>query len=665
MGFGDKLFDTTDIIPASGGQANASLSSIYLNNGVGRCPVPFTDDPIEYCESKQYLDMKLRPLQKNFIIDMYSTDPKGHPLYEEGIIISGMRSGKSVTAAFIATFQAHRLLSMEDPGKQLGQIAGERLTIQCLATSLEQAGETIYSKIETMVFNKRNWWGKYIEWLQKRELQPGAGGPGSLYASFTNHIEFFEKNVAFLALHSNSGSLAGKTSACVVFDELSRFDVAEGSVQSKTQKKTAQAVYNTASRAATSLRPFSKVITITSPMYEDDYGMRLLLMAGKFKGGSQSAVVESLRARVPEKNPGLLGYHSTTFEFNPAFDPDGNPIVGGMAEDQPFFVGKRVQDPEAYRRDYLAIPPSAVSPFIEYPERMLPCVKKDMFPIAMFSDKFIEDIAESEGNYYTRRYIAKDIVIVEPNKVTKYYVCCDQGEKKDSYVVAMGHGEEITKKETDTATGKENTFTAYRVVIDLVEAWVPNRQDRVTVHFKNVEECIIKLAQSFNIVSVTYDQWQNISALQNLFANGIYTEQMGATFEMYETLKMMIYSNLIILPQNETLLRELRQLNALKGKSVDHPSDGSKDLADAVCRVAWKLFCAYVRDAYQGNFMAPNLQRFPTLRSIAQASEFMMGDQMGIPASVFGQDRQVGMSMSSGGIFTGEYVRTTVQPNLD
>ena len=94
MGFGDKLFDDS-VIPQGNKQQNSDFSSVYMNMGAGACPVRFTEDPIEYCESKEYLGIHLRPLQKAFILDLYSTDDKGHQKYEEGILVAGMRGGKS------------------------------------------------------------------------------------------------------------------------------------------------------------------------------------------------------------------------------------------------------------------------------------------------------------------------------------------------------------------------------------------------------------------------------------------------------------------------------------------------------------------------------------------------------------------------------------------
>lgn len=569
MGIADKFLDPT-YIPED---KHKDILSRYISLGVGECPVRFTDDPIEYCESKEFLDMRMRPLQKKFVEDLYSLNDKGQPQFSEGVFIAGMRSGKSVVAGVIATFQTQRLLAFTDPAAALNQLRGDKLTVQCIASALEQANETIYAKVEAIV-NNAPWWQKYIEWLRKRETAPGGKGTGSLFGMFANSIEFFEKNVAIQALPANSGSLAGRTSACCIFDELSRFDVAEGSIQQKTQKRTAQAVYNTSARAATSLLPFSKVVTITSPMYEDDYGMQLLLKAGTFKGGNQSATIEALRSKEPIKARNLLGYHFTTFEVNPKYTESGDVIPGGLSEDDDFFVSKKLQDPEAYRRDYLALPPAAISPYIEYPERLLACLRKDESNAkVLFSDKIIEDEANLNGAIVTRRYVAKNLTVLSPDKFTKYYLCVDGGCKRDSFVIAMGHAEECTKKDMDHR-GRERIQTYNKVIIDFVAQWVPDRQNRLTVSFQNAEDIVLQLCKAFNIATVAYDQWQSIQSIQNIFAQGTYTEHIGATLEMYEIFKQMIYTSLIEMPDDATLIKEIRQLNLIKNTAIDHPAGG-------------------------------------------------------------------------------------------
>ena len=52
------------------------------------------------------------------------------------------------------------------------------------------------------------------------------------------------------------------------------------------------------------------------------------------------------------------------------------------------------------------------------------------------------------------------------------------------------------------------------------------------------------------------------------------------------------------LPHNPLLVQELSRLELVKGKKVDHPPHGSKDLADAVCGAVFNAF----REGSYGGF---------------------------------------------------------------
>lgn len=647
-----RLLDRTYVPSPSSGIS-------FQNTGkVIPCPVEFTDDPIEFCESPQFLNIKLRKLQKEFLLDLYSVDSKGYPRFDTGVFIAGMRGGKSALAAMIASFQLHRLLKMESPAEELHQLKGQRITIQFIASSEAQAKETAYAAFESIV-SESFWFQKYIQWLKQREESSGLP-KGTLFEMLSNKIEFHEKNVAVLSLHSNSAALVGKTSACCVFDELSRFDVGEGAVQSKTQKRTAQAVYDGVAKAATSLIPFSKVVTITSPLYEDDYGMRLLYMAGYFKGGSQSSVVDVLRKQYPMKVDRMMGYHATTFELNPKYDENGNEIPGGFSEEDTFFKSKRIESPEGYRRDFLAIPPSAISPFFEYPERIDKCMVAVPEPKVIFETSEFEESLENSDQISIRKYIGKRVYVTKPDRFTEFYVSCDQGERRDAFVVAMAHGEP-TSYETHNAKGEKTTLERYKVVVDFVEGWIPDRDKRTTVSFPNVEEVLFLLHNQFNIKKIVFDQWNSTESIQRLFSKGILTEKTNPVdnLQKYEVLKLLIYSGLVELPPNDNLHRELRQLNLVKGKKVDHGDQGSSDFADAVARVVWEVYINVIEKSIQGDYIHPLKQRFSSLRSINSYYDWIAQDPY--TTGVFSAPSPVGGS----GIFgQGFEVRQNVFPNL-
>ena len=565
MGIGDRLLTPgMKHIDSSDPYANASFFKKSL-----RCPCTFTNDPIEYMES--YINYKLRPKQKNIVIDIFSEDSTGFPNYDVALIICGMRGGKSILSGAMGSFLTHKLLGMEDPAAQLHQVPGQMLSAEFIATSEDQSKKTSYSAF-CSVLTSTPWWKKYIQWLLDRET---IEGKETLYVDHQRRKAFKEKNIEIVALHSNSASIAGLTAYYCAFDELSRFDLSEGSVQQQSEKRTAQAVYFTASRAIASVSPFSKIVVTTSPMYEADFGMQLLTLAETVKAEKNKSYIETLRSKISanDKVSRMVGYHYTTFEMNPKSDENGNDVPGGMSENDPYFKSVKKLSPATFNRDYLAIPPSAISPFFEIPERIEDCVIKEARPpLVIFENMYFEESTMTHKGPETRRYVGKRAFPQHPDKMTKYFICCDQGAVKDSFVIAMGHGEEV-QVETEGSKNDRKQITRYKAVIDLVEAWIPDQDQKITVSFPNVEEVIRTIAGYFHIAQVVYDRWNSEESIQRLFSEGIYTTRLGATFQMYETLKLLIYSNMVELPKDNKLVMELRQLNNIKNRKIDHSSD--------------------------------------------------------------------------------------------
>ena len=469
-------------------------------------------------------------------------------------------SGKSILGGIVGSFLLHKLLAMDNPGKELGQVPGQKFVAEYIATSEQQSKQTAYAAFETIMLNTP-WWRKYIAYLRERELTEGKE---SLFQQHERKVAFKEKNLEVLSLHSNSASIAGFTAFFVCFDEMSRFDVSEGEVQQRSEKRSAQAVYYTAARAAKTLSGFSKILTITSPMYETDFGMQLLYMSKVCKAGpSTERIVEALRARYTTRVDDIVGYHFCTYEANPKTEEDP------FGYDSHSFDAEKAANYTAFLRDYMAIPPAAISPFFELPERLSKSVVAESQSPVIFYDELIEQKVSGE----IRKYIGKRVQVISGNKMNKYFICCDQGAVKDSFVVAMGHAEST---DIDVPDARGGTFKSkrHKVVIDFVEAWRPNKEDRITVSFQNVEEVIKILNNHFYISLVVFDQWHSTESIERLFSEGIMAKKLGADIEMYETFKLLIYSGMVDLPNNDLLLNELRQLNVIKNKKIDHPEGG-------------------------------------------------------------------------------------------
>jgi len=95
-----------------------------------------------------------------------------------------------------------------------------------------------------------------------------------------------------------------------------------------------------------------------------------------------------------------------------------------------------------------------------------------------------------------------------------------------------------------------------------------------------------------NLKWITFDGYQSADSLQILRQKGYVTGQcsMDKTPIAYEMTKTGLYDGRVMIPQHSKLLRELQMLemDSRTGK-IDHPSNGSKDISDALAGVVYGL----------------------------------------------------------------------------
>jgi hypothetical protein len=89
-------------------------------------------------------------------------------------------------------------------------------------------------------------------------------------------------------------------------------------------------------------------------------------------------------------------------------------------------------------------------------------------------------------------------------------------------------------------------------------------------------------------VSVTFDQWNSADMIQSLRALNINADLHTVAKKDYDTLSTAIYDGRLRGYWNEILVEdELLKLKLINNTKVDHPTSGSKDLADSVAGAAF------------------------------------------------------------------------------
>ena len=130
------------------------------------------------------------------------------------------------------------------------------------------------------------------------------------------------------------------------------------------------------------------------------------------------------------------------------------------------------------------------------------------------------------------------------------------------------------------------------------------RGDRLS--FQKVVNFILWLRKSgFNIGTISTDQFQSSYMRELLSAQGFHTDKISVdrSEEPYIGLKNILYDQRIELVRNEFRDNELIRLQRVNNK-IDHPSNGSKDLSDALCGSCWTLTTEHVVSAPQPSSIA-------------------------------------------------------------
>ena len=324
---------------------------------------------------------------------------------------------------------------------------------------------------------------------------------------------------------SNSASIVGRTAKIVTFDELARFQDTSG-------KRSGEAVYFSLSRATKTFGDEGYRIVISSPLYPNDFLMTLYkdAIATKLDGTQQ--------------HPHMLGYKLATWELNPNFTRESF---------EPEF---RLDFAKALR-DYGAEPTSAILPYYTNP---------DVIKVNQLRENILKRVMDenTEG--------------IEPGDYT-YVLGGDPAAKRDAFGIALGHREYWDK--TDPNTG--NKFSVDVLVIDGIWRFKPER--KFGINPEEVLRFIMDITDTFPVRMAVFDTWNYPILQQKLINKGIQVENHVIKLPEQDSLQERFVRGTIDVCDFPFLIEELKSLELVNGRRVDHPPGGSKDVADAVALV--------------------------------------------------------------------------------
>lgn len=208
--------------------------------------------------------------------------------------------------------------------------------------------------------------------------------------------------------------------------------------------------------------------------------------------------------------------------------------------------GEFLRDPDSARRDYGADPPESLETYFKEPEKL---------------DAVVDSSIPTPESEF-------ELPEIEPIKYP-CFMAGDPAYKNDKFGIALSyfHPEEGIK-------------------VPLAHCFEPKRGDVGEIDADKVVEYIENLLERHNVVWFFTDIWNYPTAIKRIRDNGVRVEQNTVSKKEYDALKEQIYKaekeGRKILPPNEKLIKEIKELEVHNGSRVDHPHQGSKDIADAV-----------------------------------------------------------------------------------
>lgn len=423
--------------------------------------------------------------------------------------VCGMRSGKTATAAIIGTYVEHRLITLGHslPGglsKYFEQLPNEPFEMTFIASTDVQSADTIWAKF-TSLRSSSAWLKKYIKWLKQKENEQltANGSKPWTYEERGQYIVNGFLNFKINSLNSNSSGIAGRTRMVAFIDELARFENTDSKRSADEAYRVLENSLRTIRSATVSRKAVNwlgTMVTISSPISDDDKSMRLLRQAPSLKG--------------------MYYCHYATWDFNP---------------DQPrnMFDDDFEKDPVGAMRDFGARPPTTASPLIADPARFRElAIQLDLKPTASFKKILHKDKTD-------REYVSASLENAQLLRNGDRYLTFDAGSSFDQFAGACAHAEWV-----QTPEGKQIV-----TVFDWVFRLIPESKPRRDVWFDFVVQAVDQLSKYVHIARVEFDRWQSTYIIQQIRNRGIVCEMKGTTAEQYlKLLNDVNYGKVRMLP---------------------------------------------------------------------------------------------------------------------
>lgn len=476
----------------------------------------------------------------------------------------GKGSGKDHICRISALRVAYLLLCLHSPLAYYELPEQDSIHVLNVASSSKQASRAFFQPMRRAVMRPGNWFQLMgVEVLDAPKGRPTKPEQGKEPAQALMDTIRFAKNVEAVSGHSDADTQEGLNLILGIADEIDAF---------RSRAELAKIGGNRARESSASAEAIIEMLrTSGSTRFPKTY-KNVRISYPRYKGSTIQKLVAEGEQDIAEN-----GDASRHFVSGPLATWQVNPRIHGKED----FSEDYKTDPVMAAAKYECKPSFAVNPYFANEIALRDCCRPGGPPILV---DYVRDGAAWRPIYS----FSPDFY---PVRGALYAMHADLAVTGDRAGIALSH------------IKTWNDITVYGVGEDDLEVQMSEQRPVVKVDFAIGYEaskeaqpareiqirwagelCLELRRQGFPIMLFTADQFQSVDLMQRLEANGVETDRFSLDKDEvgWRTLRDVAYEGRLDMPRDELLLTELLSLSRLPNGKIDHPADGSKDIADAV-----------------------------------------------------------------------------------
>lgn len=540
----------------------------------------------EFLESPDFIggvEISIWPKVREDIISVCTDFVSGKEQVKEYLDMGAIGTGKTTKAWVVQAYQLYFWTCMKRPKALYGIAEATPVVISMASSNVATTRDVLFKPFRDIITNMP-YFRRYTQWNKDR----------------TSTLDFSD-GLRVEPVNATTQGIIGRAVLSAIVDEANYMSVVRGSSKA-IRGNGRNGVYDQADEFIRSVKLRQKSrFTSKIPVP----GVLSLLSSAKSMEDFLTKRAEEITS---SNEPGTRIFRHKQYEVQPAgrFKKERFRLIVGTAEyptrileptDQPgvdYPADAHIESvPEDYRYDFVHRPEDAVRDVLGLPTVNMSPFFTQRQKIVQASERWL---SKGFGNPVGRDVVdlaehGMPVIIpgnLSPDVTTPRFAHVDLSRNKDSCGVAVGYVEDWVMVQISHDLFERLPY----IVIELAVGIQPSKARELDP--AEVRNWVLALSADHGIPihRMTYDGFDSRESIVALRSVGVRSGVISLDTSNigYNLTKRALYQDRLDYPPNEILKRELVQLDIdhTTGK-VDHPSIGSKDIADAVAGVVTSI----------------------------------------------------------------------------